>query len=257
MNVTQGTYTFYNETYRLPLNEDSTDPPRLNALHGLLAGKKLKVVNQSADEFQANLHLFYEFDDEVRGYPFAWSFEVVYTLSSSLGLGIDFTVTNLEKNLPIPFYIGWHPYFACTAYSTVVTFDPSLKWTYVDMNSNMIPTGITTPDVVPFDGSSAIGGTASAPTFFDTEYKSITPPAYNSFIVSKIHDVASGKMVSLSQSPNMRFVHVFTGSTAGFGEGAVAVEPMSAMADAYNNHDHLSVLSGGEVWKASIRVALE
>ena len=216
----------------------------------------MKIVNQSSDEFQAHVKLSYEFFYEVRGYPFSWLYEIEYTLSSSIGLAIDITVTNLEVTRPMPLYIGWHPYFACTAYSSVVTFDPSVKWSYVELNSNMNPTGITSPGS-PFDGSSPIGGSATNPTFYDHEYKSVTSPAFKAGIVTKLHDAATGKTVVLSQSPNMRFVHVFTGSTTGFGEGSVAMEPMSGMADAFNNHDHLAILSGGEVWTGSIRVNVE
>ncbi len=221
-----------------------------------MADKKLKICNQSADEFQANLQLSYEFFDEVRGYPFAWRFEIVYTLSSSLGLQMDITITNLEKTFPIPVYVGWHPYFACTAYSSTVTLDPTVSWSHVELNRNLNPTGITTLGS-PFDGSTPIGGSSTEPTFYDDEYKSITPPPSNGFITTKLHDSASDKTIVLSQSPNMRFVHVFTGSTTGFGEGSVAIEPMSGMADAFNNHDHLTILSGQGTWQGSIRVSLE
>lgn len=61
-------------------------------------------------------------------------------------------------------------------------------------------------------------------------------------------------MVVLWQDSNFRFVQVFTGSASGFGENAVAIEPMSAMADSYNNHDHLSILSGGEEWNGAFGV---
>ncbi len=49
-------------------------------------------------------------------------------------------------------------------------------------------------------------------------------------------------------------MHIFTGSSSLFQENAVAIEPMGGMADAYNNHDHLSVISGGEIWKGEIGV---
>ena len=42
-----------------------------------------------------------------------------------------------------------------------------------------------------------------------------------------------------------------------FGENAVAIEPMSGMADAYNNHDHLSTLSGEENWTGEFGVYVE
>ena len=64
-------------------------------------------------------------------------------------------------------------------------------------------------------------------------------------------------LVVLWQDSNFRFVHVFTGSNSIFHENAVAIEPMSAMADAYNNHDHLTTLSAGETWGGSFGVYVE
>ena len=53
------------------------------------------------------------------------------------------------------------------------------------------------------------------------------------------------------------FVLVFTGSNSIFNANAVAIEPMSAMADAYDNHDHLTTLSVGEAWGGSFGVHIE
>ena len=71
------------------------------------------------------------------------------------------------------------------------------------------------------------------------------------------------------QDSNYRFNQIFTGSKekwcvretdAGYwvalchvcrGDDAIAFEPMSAKADAFNNYDHLSVLSDGETFDGS------
>ena len=249
----QGKYTFYNDTHQLPLNENSVDPSRHNALHGLLAGKKLAVESQRASDENAQLHLSYISNGE-QGYPFSWKYDIIYTLSDN-SFVMNIIVTSMMALYPLPLYIGWHPYFACTAYSAFVIFDKETKWNHIELNSNLNPTGISQFGS-PFDGNNPIGGTPSNPTVYDDEYKATSTREFQ-VIKTKLLDPVSKKTVVLSQSPNMKFVHVFTGSTAGFGEGSIAMEPMSGMADAYNNHDGLSILSGEEIWEASFGVHLE
>ena len=214
----------------------------------------MTVVNANSYDDKAVLVLTRDFANE-EGYPFAWHYEITYTLSEQ-GFDISIEIENIMKNQPLPVYIGWHPYFACTAYTSVVTFDPCTGWNHVGLNSNMNPTGITTPGA-PFDGSTPIGGTVDNPTAYDDEYKATEPASMCGQIKTKLYDPDTEKTVVLYQSENMRFVHVFTGSTSMFGEGSVAIEPMSGMADGYNNHDSLSILSGGETWEGSFGVYLE
>lgn len=247
----QGKYTFYNSTYQLPLNEQSTDPPRSNAMHGLLVDRIMTVNAATTDTTSAKLTLSHSFKNEV-GYPFEWYYEITYTLSD-MGLDISITVENKMAEQPLPLYIGWHPYFVCTPHSSIITFDQCTRWNHVQLNANMNPTGITSPGT-PFDGNTPIGGTPGHPTFYDDEYKAVDSLLVCGQLKTKLHDVEGGKTVVLYQSQNMRLVHVFTGYLE---EGSIAMEPMSGMADAYNNHDHLSVLSGGELWKASFGIYLE
>lgn len=234
------------------MNEDTIDPPRKNAMHGMLAGQKLNVQAQVADDLSAKLTLQLDFKNG-EGYPFSWTFEAIYTLSE-LGFSISILVQNTMATQPMPLYVGWHPYFACTAASnSTVTLDQKTGWNHVQLNSNFNPTGITSIGS-PFNGSTPIGGTPTNPTHYDDEYKALFPPAVHEIIQTRLHDPDTKKTVVLSQSPNMRFVQIFTGFTE---EGSVAIEPMSGMADAYNNHDDLSILSGGEIWQASFGVHLE
>ena len=240
-------------------NENTTNPDRLNALHGLLAGKVFTVEKTQADNSSALLVLRYSFRGDEPGYPFMLTVHIEYQLSKS-GLSVSFTVVNDMLTTPLPFYMGWHPYFACQAYKAVLTFDRTVAetegWLHVEMNSNLNPTGIT--DLFKgFDGTSPIGGTLNNPTFYDDEFK---PSGYGSScpeIHTKLYDPDDDQTVTLWQDFNFRFVHVFTGSASLFNENAVAIEPMSAMADGYNNHDHLTTLSGGETWKGMVGIFVE
>ncbi len=221
-------------------------------MHGLLAGKVMTVESAITNKNAAILTLSYDFknEEEPEGYPFDWLLQINYTLSTE-GLDISITIFNTMESSPLLAYIGWHPYFLCTSHKAVITFDQCTGWNHIYLNDNMNPTGNTSVGV-PFDGHTPIGGNASNPTAYDDEYKAILPSSLCGQIKTKLYDPDTDKTVVLYQSDNMRFLQVFTGVL-----GAVAIEPMSGMADAFNNHDHLSILSGQEVWQASFGVYLE
>ena len=50
---------------------------------------------------------------------------------------------------------------------------------------------------------------------------------------------------------------LFTGALADHGSASVAFEPMSGMADAYNNHDGLVTISAGGSWSGTFGVRVE
>ena len=186
------------------------------------------------------------------GYPFKLDVKIQYKLEDNKGFSITVTATNSNGDgTPLPFYIGWHPYFKCSSHSTIIQFDTCSSWVHVELNANMNPTGYTTHKN-PFDGSKPIGGSPSSPTFYDDEYKSLSSGSLcSSTTQTIINDQDSGQAVVLWQDFDNRFVHVFTGYTD---EGSVAVEPMSGMADAFNNHDGLSTISDGQSWEGSMGV---
>ena len=89
---------------------------------------------------------------------------------------------------------------------------------------------------------------ATNPTLYDDCYKALQPPHTCPTFQTRLFDPETGQTVVLWQDSNFRFLQVFTGSSSLFGENAVAIEPMSGAVDGYNNHDHLTTLSGGESW---------
>ena len=165
---------------------------------------------------------------------------------------MNFYITNNMESTPMPFFMGWHPYFRCMAYKSYVVLDPCTGWNHVELNANMDPTGETNK-YYGLNGTHPIGGTPTNPTFYDDEFKPSQPNNLHcNIILTELYDEPTQQKVGLWQDSSFRFVHVFTGH-----EGGIAIEPMSGMADAYNNHDHLSVLSGGETWSGSVGVYVE
>ena len=215
----------------------------------------MELSSTSLTNSSGVLVLSYNMNGDETGYPFKYKLLISYGLSSE-GFSISFSLTNVMKETPLPVYIGWHPYLACTAYKAAVMLDKCSKWVHVGLNSNFNPTGCTelTND---FQSLTPIGGNATNPVLYDDEYKPLRSSNECEMLETKLYDFETNQMVVLWQDSNFRFVHVFTGSTAFFHENAIAIEPMSAMADAFNNHDHLSVLSGGETWTGTFGVYVD
>ena len=245
----QGRYTFFGESYQLPVNEFSSDPIRINALHGFMANKVMDICKIETTSEHALLGLSYFFEGNEQGYPFLLDVRVFYKLDT-MGFTISFEVTNQMSKTPLPFYVGWHPYFLCTAHKAYVILDQCLQWNHVELNSNADPTG-NTEIYYGFDGSTPIGGSEAKPTSYDDEFKPRSGPTMCDVIETQVHDTETDHTIVLWQDSSFRLVHIFTV------ENAIAVEPMSAMADAYNNHDHLTVLSGGETWSGSFGVYIK
>ena len=243
-------------TYQLPLNENTTDPPRHNALHGLMYGRRMKVTGTKFTISYGQLQLSYHFDKPLPGYPFVFDVSIDYILSDD-GFSMTFYITNMMDSTPLPFYMGWHPYFVCTPYKAYVILDKCTHWNHVELNGNMDPTGVTHL-FNGLNGTEPIGGNETYPTFYDDEYKPRDPdnPLCQT-IKTHIYDPLTDQTITLWQDINYRLVHIFTGSVSLFQEDAIAIEPMSGMADAYNNHDHLSVISGGEMWTGTIGVNVQ
>ena len=231
------------------MNEHSTDPPLNNAIHGLMNGIRMTVLDTDLTPDYGKLDLGYHFDEPVPGYPFKLDVVISYRLSI-FGFAMTFHVTNMMDNTPLPFYMGWHPYFVCTPYQADIQLDACTQWNHVELNGNMNPTGVT--HLFTKFNTGPIGGTATNPTFYDDELKPrfATNPDCEMFRTI-LYDPPTEQIVALTQDRSFPFVHIFTGY-----ENAVAMEPMSGMADAYNNHDGLTVLSGGETWTGSVGVAV-
>ena len=285
--VANGSYTFFGKKYYMPRNECSE--LRCDALHGFLFNKSLDIIDQSIYSrpgiFGASLTLGYEFDGTEPGWPFSARVRVTYALESGDALPknlasmlyITIKAVNTMKDSPLPWTTSWHPYFRVADVSAApVLFDNcnGSKWRHLitgpgaPRKGDLIPTGKSEP-WSKYDGSdTSIGGTSDMPTYYDDEFKSTLPdhqprpsscafhpitgdpPMYN-VIVNRI-----GNIMLAGERMAFRTWQVFTGAKEGWGWDAIALEPMSGLADAYNNGDGLTVLNPGEEFEATFAVQL-
>eukprot|EP00756_Hemistasia_phaeocysticola_P053428 Hpha_TRINITY_DN2903_c0_g1::TRINITY_DN2903_c0_g1_i1::g.19720::m.19720/K01785/galM, GALM; aldose 1-epimerase len=269
-------YTFNGTEYHLPINDVMPcDPPLVcvnNSLHGLLWNRSMQVITTHAGATNASVTLRYDFPGDDPGYPFRLRTDITYTLSmldpssNTSRFTVSVAFSNLDEGgWPLPVYNGWHPYFLCHTSKAFITLDPCTPWAHVDVGtgpqyppprySNMVPTTHVTPSDR-FDGRLPVGGNESVPEYHDDEFKAMRPQdCTEGLFRTKLFDpVTHDTTILHHQSP---YLQVWTGGLTTFGVDAVVLEPLSAMSDAFNNHEGLHILSSGEEYTNVMAITLQ
>lgn len=245
-----GNYTLNGQAYHLS-----------SSIHGLLLGQPLEVLSESSGCSSASVTLGWGLSSkeaEEHGYPGPLSVQIIYILDED-GFTIRTKAENpAEAGGPLPFYMGWHPYFKVSDVSrSKVILDNCTKWNHITLDDEMIPTGFTEP-FNEFNGWEAIGGSYEKPTPWDEGLKMIgLPAACRDRIETQIVDPKGSTTVLWQGIPAFQWMQVYTGGVeAGVGQG-IAVEPMSAETNAYNNFQGTELfLQAGEAWEGAFGVKL-
>ena len=106
-----GEYEFEGTTYQLPLNDSAKE----NAIHGFTPRNPWRVMHQVSSDYSAELtgefHLSRDLPESADQWP-DFILRVTYVLEES-SLEVVAEVQSLEQ--PLPFGIGYHPYFQLPA----------------------------------------------------------------------------------------------------------------------------------------------
>lgn len=269
--VANGTFTFDGATHFLTRNECDDPSVRCDALHGFLPSYQMEIVRTNVSQHHASVTLSHMFDGSDPGYPFTVLLELEYSLNAEGAFHVDITATNVDlaqTRRPAPFTVGWHPYFLAEdglVGDVSVFFDDCTDWLHVDMTSGAPETGTLLPTglVSDFDPANLnpIGWQASTepnerlPNYYDDEWKAASSACIERGIATRI--ASRSRAAVLEQSGAFRVTQMYTGGQAGWGTKTVAFEPMSGLADAFNNHDHLTTLSAHQSWRGRFGVRAE
>ena len=211
---------------------DITEVSRNNASHGLLRNAPYALVDESQHSVSLESTIFPQ-----HGYPFLLRHRVEYSVNEELGLVVRQTLVN-QGDAPAPFVLGAHPYLRlgdAAIDSLVLTVDAG---TQLIADERLIPR-------------------SSAPVAADTDFRSgqhIGPLAVDvaltdlTFTDGKARHTLSapdGQRVSLWQDESCQYVHVFVTDQYPGRTRAVAVEPMTGPANAFNSGDGLRWLEPG------------
>ena len=184
-------------------------------------------------------------------YPFVTSFTVDYALGVD-GLTVTSSVTNLD-NVAVPFSLGYHPYFAVTTPSIEGATLHVPAASYLKVDQRMLPTGevaAVAGTTLDFRSPKLVDGIELDVTFTD-----LVRDGAGMFTATLID--ANGHEVRVSQDASFPFFQAFSGDTLApsHRRTSLALEPMTAPAEALRSGQALIGLAPGERWTGVWRVA--
>jgi len=219
-----------------------TEPARMNAIHGLLTATAYRLVEQSAAAVTLAATVYPQ-----AGYPHQLHTTVTYALSAK-GLGVTHTMHN-AGGADAPVAVGTHPYLKI---GDVPTDDLVLRLSagsHIDVDHRLNPVGETSVAGTRFD---LRAGVRVGDLHLDDGFGQV---AVQNGRGEHSLTAPDGRRVTLWGDENMAYVQAFTprnfpvrtGDTTRLGL-AVAIEPMTAPADAFNSGHGLTWLAPGEDW---------
>lgn len=232
--IRDGRWVFREQVQQL----DITEPARGNAIHGLLRNAGYCLVVHTESQVTLGATVFPQ-----HGYPFLLDTSVDYSLGED-GLTVTHTIIN-ESDEPAPVAVGAHPYLKVgetPVEELVLTINAS---TYYETDDRAIPTA-----ELPLDGSELDlrRGQKVGELNLDCGFGGVIVRDGES-----VHSLTSpdGQRTELWADENFVCVQVFTPTSFPRENGkgrAVAVEPMTAPANAFNSGQGLRWLGPGETW---------
>jgi aldose 1-epimerase len=224
----------------VPQQLDITEPDKHNSIHGLLRYTPYRVLEQTDGAVTLGATIFPQ-----HGYPFLLETSVRHELTDD-GMTVTHRITN-ESDLPAPVAIGTHPFFQI---GDVPTEQLTLRvdaGTRFPADDRLIPSG-----EIPVDGTDydLREGRAVSELTLDDAFGDVKPIDR----VTAVLTAADGRSVALWQDESFPYVQVFITRTFPRGTEfvtAIALEPMTAPANAFNSGQSLKWLNPGETWEAA------
>jgi aldose 1-epimerase len=219
---------------------DITEPDKHNAIHGLLRFAPYRVIERTDGSITLGATIFPQ-----HGYPFLLETSVRHELTDD-GMTVTHRITN-ESDLPAPVAIGAHPFFQL---GDVPTEDLRLTvhaGTRFPVDERLNVSAEITVDGTDYDLRS---GRKVADIDLDDAFGDVT--SVNQ--VTAVLTAPDGRSVALWQDENFPYVQIFTTRKFPRGTGhvtAIAMEPMTAPANAFNSGQSLKWLNPGETWQAA------
>ena len=217
---------------------DITEVSRNNASHGLLRNASYAPVAESEYSVTLEAPVFPQ-----HGYPFLVRHRVEYSLDEDLGLVVRQTLTN-DSRADAPFVLGAHPYLRLGGIPSEELTLTVHAGTRLVADDRLIPR-------------------SSAPVSGDTDLRqgrkvgdldidvALTDLEFDGGIARHTLSAADGRSVSLWQDATCPFVHVFVTDKYPGRPKAVALEPMTGPANAFNSGHSLRWLAPDESFTMS------
>lgn len=215
--IRDGKYSFRGNQYQLPINF----PSQHHAIHGFVHDKKFKIVKKT----RTSVDMEYKYDGKLQGYPFPFSVKMKYVLNEE-GFYCKTVIKNSGKT-DMPVGDGWHPYFTfgCKVNNLNLKLPPSRK---IVVDGKQIPTG----KLMKYDKYKKFRRIGDEK--FDTGFK-LSRKESETLITNDEFTIKIWQK-------NYSYLQVFIPPK----RDSIAIEPMTCMANAFNNKQGLIVLKPGK-----------
>jgi len=239
--IRDGIWTHDGEQLRLAITEPKLD----NAIHGLLRYTPYQVAIRTDGEVELTATIFPQL-----GYPFQLDTSVRYELTDA-GVHVTHTIVNIGADAA-PVAVGTHPFV------TIGDVDPGElvltlpAATRFPVDDRLLPSPEEPVDGTAFD---LRGGRRLADVELDDAFGGVRRDADG--IARHTLTAPDGRRAVMWAGAGFDYVQVFTTERYPGQRKAVAIEPMTAPADAFNSGTGLRMLVPGETWTLDWGVELE
>jgi aldose 1-epimerase len=223
-----------------------TEPARNNAIHGLLRYTEYKPIARERDSVTLSATIYPQL-----GYPYLLGTAVHYELVAD-GLKVTHYVENLGAEAA-PVALGSHPYLKIGG---VPTGELTLRLnaaSHIEVDDRLLPTGEVPVDDTEWDFRD---GRRVGDLHLDDAFGEV---ASEDGVVLHTLTAPDGRTVSIWADDEFDYVQVYTSREfpGEDGDVAIAVEPMTAPAEAFNSGRGLRWLDPGEEWQVSWGIRFE
>ena len=227
--IEDGAYEFMGATHQFPINELSVN----NAIHGSVYNKEFKVTSSDVDANTATVALTYNSNGSSDGFPFPFELQLTYTISATGGIHLSFYLVN-QGNIPFPYGMGWHPYFKTEQLATSILSFPSKDFYACNERSlpvktlaSALPSSFMMKDKK-FDDAYSLH---QAECSFESQ----------SYTLNFDFDCSDGAYLQVYTPPHGK---------------SIAIEPMTCIANSFNNKIGIKKLKPGESATWTIQMGL-
>ena len=212
-----------------------TEPKLRNASHGLLRYTTYVIAAQTDESVTLTASIVPQ-----AGYPYLIDTAVTYTLTDA-GIDVTHTLTNRSPEAA-PVALGTHPFFViggADAASLVLRIPAE---TYFETDDRMLPVG----ESPVASGTDLRAGKRLGEVELDTGFANLHRDA-DGFVRSTL-SAPDGRTITLQQGPGLDYLQAYTTTSYPSQPLAVAIEPMTAPAEAFNSGRGLRRLTEDESW---------
>jgi aldose 1-epimerase len=216
--IEDGSYEFMETKYQLPVNEPSVN----NAIHGVVYNKAFEISAVESEKDVSNIVLSYSSKGATPGFPFPFELKLTYSIYATGSLKLKFDILN-KGDQPFPYGLGWHPYFLADSLKDCTLSFPSRDF-YL-CNKRSLPVNMT--------ASSLSESFKMADSSFDDAYslnRSECRFESNSYSLNLAFDYPEGTYLQVYTPPHRQ---------------SIAIEPMTCVANSFNNQIGLKELLPG------------